>query len=180
MANACDYNCTALPDHEQIQCGAWLKGGISAVAFIDCSTTITDFSDAAQWTAAIAAGEVKIANPVKASMPEGSAVEGENPNGCGAATIVDTYDRSVEIKDFNVTASNIDFYNQLNQQKKYLVLYQGCDGADRIWVIDTGVVFNARNVIPENNREKQMFMITGTWTEYNMPLFYDAPVGIFS
>lgn len=179
MPNACDYNCAGLPDHEQIQCGQWLKGGISAVAYLDCDHSITDWSDQTEWEAAIAAGKVKIASPVKATMPEGAAVEGENPNGCGSANIVDTYDRTAEIKDFNVTQGNIDFYNQLNRQKKVLVLFQGCEDADRIFVVDSKVTFNARHVIPENNREKQMFMITGIWTSFDMPTFFDAPAGIF-
>lgn len=180
MPNACDYNCTTLPSHESIICGNWLKGGIGQAAFLECDHTITDWSDATEWATNIANGKVRIITPIKASMPEGSAVEGENPNGCGAANIVDTYDRTVEIKDFNLTAGNIDFYNTLNKRKTQLVLFQGCDDADRIWVIDSAITFNARNVIPENNREKQMFMVTGAWTEFDMPMFYDAPVGIFS
>lgn len=180
MANACDYNCTELPDHEQIQCGEWLKGGISGVAYLDCDHTIVDWTSASEWQANIDSGKVKIATPVKASMPEGAAVEGENPNGCGTATIVDTYDRTAEIKDFNVNNNNTDFYNNLNKQSKNIVFFQGCDGADRIWVVDVSVKFNARNLIPENNREKQMYMVTASWTEFDMPLFYDAPTGIFS
>lgn len=180
MPNACDYNCTGLPEHEQIQCGEWLKGGVGAAAFLDCDHGITDWSDQTEWQSAIAAGKVKIVTPIKAHLPEPSAVEGENPNGCGAATIVDTYDRTVEIKDFNVTQGNIDFYNQLNRQKKQMVLFQGCDNDDRIYVIDRSISFNARNMIPESKGEKQVFMITGTWTSFDMPTFFDAPTGIFS
>lgn len=180
MANICDYNCTDLPTHEQIACGAWKKGGINAVAYIDCSHTITDWESASEWQANIDAGLIKVVSPVKASIPEGAAVEGENPNGCGFATIVDTYDRTAEIKDFNVTAGNIDFYNALNKRTMLLALFHGCDGASEITVVEVPVVFNARDITPENNREKRMFMITARWTEFDMPQLYAAPVGIFA
>lgn len=179
MPNACDYNCTDLPAHEQIVCGAWKKGGISAVAYIDCTHTVTDWTNATQWQTNIDAGLIVIATPVKASIPEGAAVEGENPNGCGSATIVDTYDRTAEIKDFNVTSGNIDFYNSLNDRSMYMALYHGCDGEEEITVVESPVTFNARNVTPENNREKRVFMVTAKWTEKDMPQLYTAPTGIF-
>jgi hypothetical protein len=176
MPNACDYNCTDLPEHEQITCGEWKKAGIGALAYIDCDNTITDWSDPAEWLSNIAAGKIKIASPVRASIPEPSAVEGENPNGCGAATIVDTYDHTVEIKDFNYNQNNIDFYNKLNKRKTYLALV-GCDGL--MWVVDAAITWNARATVSENNREKVMFMITGAWTEFDMPTYFDVPAGIF-
>lgn len=180
MANLCDYNCATLPEHEQISCGQFRKGGLSAAAFVDCDANITDWSDETEWNAAIAAGKVRIIAPIRGSIPEPTPVEGENPNGCGSATILDTFDRTVEIKDYNVNANNIDFYNQLNRTKKQVVLFAGCDGQDEITVIDSSVTFVAREVLPENNREKRMFMITGKWTEYDMPMIYTAPAGIFN
>jgi len=106
-------------------------------------------------------------------------VEGENPNGCGSATIVDTYDRTAEIKDFHATSDNISFYNQLNRRTMYMALFHGCEGESEITVVESPVVFNARNMTPENNREKRMFLITAKWTEFDMPQVYDAPLGVF-
>lgn len=177
---SCDYNCTDLPDHEQIVCGAWKFGGINAVAFISCDHTITDWSSASEWQANIDAGLIKIVKKVRASIPEAAAVEGENPNGCGSATIVDTYDRTAEIKDFNVSSANNTFYDTVNARTMYMALYHGCQGQEEISVVESPVVFNSRSTTPENNREKRVYMITAKWTEFNMPGLYDAPLGIFT
>jgi hypothetical protein len=180
MANSCNYNCTDLPEHEQISCGNWLKGGMGALAIIACDHTITDWSSTEEWETNIAAGKIRRIMPVRASIPEPSPVEGENPNGCGALNIIDTYDRTILWKDFNVTASNVDLYNEMNKQNSFVAGFQGCDNADRIWVIDSPVTWNARHSIDENNRIKQMFSVTGSWTSFDMPTFYDAPTGIFT
>jgi hypothetical protein len=175
----CDYNCVDLPDHEQIDCGLYLKGGMGAGAIVSCDHTIVDWSSTSEWEENIASGKVKIVKPIRGSFPEPAAVEGENPNGCGALNVVDTFDRTLEYKDFNVSAANIDFYNQLNRRQSFFVGFQGCQGADRIWVVDSPITWNARQPLDENNRIKLMFLVTGSWTEFDMPTFYDAPTGIF-
>lgn len=180
MPNPCDYSCTDLPAHEQVVCGEFLLGGISDAALLDCDHTITDWTSEAEWQTNIDAGKVGLIKNIRGSIPEPSPVEGENPNGCGAATQIDTYDRTAMYKDYNVTASNIDMYNQLNRQKKQLVLRQKCQtGGGKIWVIDTAAVYNAIQGVNENNREKLMFTVTASWTEFDMPMFYDEPTGIF-
>lgn len=180
MANSCNYNCVELPDHEQVQCGNNLTGGINKVALLDCDHTITDWSSQSEWQENIDAGRVKIIQKVRGSIPEPTPVEGENPNGCGAATQVDNYDRTAMFKDYNVTASNIDLYNQANRQQKQLVMYQECQvGGPIIWVIDSGAVYNAFMGVNENNREKLMFTVNAAWTEFDMPMFYDAPPVVF-
>lgn len=176
------FDCTFedLSEHEKNNC-YYPKGGISAAAILLSGHGITDFSSAEQTQAAILAGKYKIISPIKAELPEPSPVEGENPSACGAETIVDGFDYTVEITDFNVNATNDEFYRLLNlSQFAGLVLYM-CE-EEQIRVIERGVNFVSRLVIPRSNKEKQNYLITAKWSQSvqeTMPVLYEAPVGVF-
>ena len=57
---AFDYCNAPLTPHELIACGNWKKGSINALAIIEDATLLVDYESAADWNAAIAAGDVKI------------------------------------------------------------------------------------------------------------------------
>lgn len=179
MPALCDYNCADLPEHEQVDCGEYLKGGINAFAYLECDHTITDFSDASQWVTNIAAGKAKIFGTIRGSFPEPAPVEGENPNACGAQTIVDNFDRTFDFKDYNVSDGNNSLYNAVNRRNGYLVTYHCEDGI--ISVVEASTTWTVNGpIFPENNREKAMYHGIVKWTNYDMPAIYTAPVGIFS
>lgn len=173
----CNYNCAELPAHEQVECGQYKHGGYNGVAIIECDHTIDDWSDPAQWLANIASGKVKIIGPVRANIPDGSPVEVENPNACGADTIVDTFNQTAVWSDYNVTAANVDFYNALNRRTTNLVLVNCMDGD--ITVVEAQVAYVATNMGPGTKNELRKFTVTAKWNEFNMPALYDAPEGIF-
>jgi len=172
------YNCATLQSHELIECGAWRKGGISAIGILEIDHTITSFTSAAQATAAIVAGDLKIIKNIKGQIPEPSAVENPNPVGCGSETILDSFDRTVTWEDSNVTDDNIDFYNSLNKRTTYLIVYH-CEEAE-ITVIQSEVTFVARRMVPESNKERQKFMVTAKWTAFDESPLFNAPTGIYT
>ena len=174
----CGYQCADLPAHEQVVCGEFLKGGISSVGFLRCDHAITNFTSSAQLLAAIAAGDLRLIEPVVGEIPAASPVEGTNPSGCGAATILDTFDRTIKITNYHVSDGNIDFINSLNKVKTHAVIY--ICGADKIRVILKPISWTVLDVTPANEREKLYFEITGKWTEMDAPAMYDAPVGVFN
>lgn len=178
MSQICSFE--DLDDHEKNDC-YYPKGGIGGLGILKTDSGITDFANTTQNQDAITAGTLKVIKNIKADLPEPSAVEGENPLACGAETIVDGYDYTVEITDFNVNPINDEFYRKLNlSQFAGIILYM-CE-EEQIRVKETGVTFNARLIIPRSNKEKQHYLITAKWSQSvaeEFPVLHEAPVGIF-
>jgi hypothetical protein len=179
---SCNYNCATLPDHQQVECNQYANGGISAVGWLDCDHTITDFSNASQWAAAIANGTAKILKDVKGEVPDPSPNMVDNPIGCGAQQIMTGQDSTINWTDANVLAANDDFYAKVNTRKGYLALFM-CE-EDQIRVSTELVTMTARAVtIPTDNRALQMYNVSATFYSKagEIPLaLYDAPAGIFT
>lgn len=169
-----------LDDHEKNDC-YYPKGGVGALGVLKSDHEITDFSNQAQLLAAIAAGTLKIIKNIKADLPEPAAVEGENPLACGSETITDGYDYTVEWTDFNINATNDEFYRKLNvSQFSGLILYF-CE-EHTIRVIEQTVSFNSRPVYPRSNKEKQHYLGTAKWSQSvaaEFPVLYEAPPAVF-
>jgi hypothetical protein len=178
MSQICSFE--DLDDHEKNDC-YYPKGGIGALGILKTGHEITDFSSQAQLQAAIDAGTLKIIKNIKAELPEPSPVEGENPLACGAETIVDGFDYTVEATDFNVNNVNDEFYRKLNlSQFAGLILYL-CE-EEQLRVVENGVNFNSRLVIPRSNKEKQNYLVTAKWSQSvadEFPVLHEAPEGIF-
>ena len=173
----CDYNCTELPEHEQVSCGTYRKGGISIIGILECDHAIADFTDPTDVQDAIDTGKLTLIKNIKGEIPEASPVEGENPVGCGAETVLDGFDRTAIWTDFNVTPDNVDFYNSLNKRTTKLIVHH-CD-SDTITVVESKVSFVAHRVVPRTNKEKERFMVTAKWSAMDEAAIYNAPAGIF-
>lgn len=177
---SCDYNCTELPEHEKVQCGAYKKGAIGTLGVLECDHSITDFTDTTQTNEAISTGKLTLIKGVKAEFPASSPIEGENPLACGASTILDGFDGVINFKDFNVTALNDSFYEALNKRTTYLVIYY-CQ-EEEIRVIEKKVTWAVTPAVsPESNKEKQMYPGTAKWSfgVDEFPVLYTAPSGIY-
>jgi hypothetical protein len=179
MSTLCTFE--DLDDHEKNDC-YYPKGGIGALGILKSTHEIIDFANTSQNEAAVADGSLKVIKNIKADLPEPTPVEGENPLACGSETIVDGYDYTVEITDFNVNPINDEFYRKANlSQFAGLVLYM-CE-EEQIRVIESGVTFNARLIIPRSNKEKQHYLITAKWSQSvqePFPVLNEAPDGIYT
>jgi hypothetical protein len=178
MSQICSFE--DLDDHEKNDC-YYPKGGIGGAGVLKSDHGILDFANATQSQAAIDDGNLKVIKNIKAELPEPSPVEGENPLACGAETIVDGFDYTVEATDFNVNNVNDEFYRKLNlSQFAGLILYL-CE-EEQLRVVETGVNFNSRLVIPRSNKEKQNYLVTAKWSQSvadEFPVLHEAPEGIF-
>lgn len=145
---------------------------------LECDHQITDVSDAAQINTELTAGRARHIKRLKAEVPEPAPVEGENVIACGADTILDNFDRMITWKDFNVTDDNIDFYNQLNRRKMFVLFFE-CE-ANVVTFIQQEISFTAFRVIPTSNREKQFFQVSGKYTAFDESPISAAPAGIFN
>jgi len=173
------YGCGDLPNHELVPCGVYPKGGISAIGILETDHTITDFTNAAQYTAAIANNSLNVIKNIRGNVPDPSPVEGDNPVGCGPDTILNGFNWTANWMDANVTSGNIDFYNQLNTRTTFLIIYL-CD-EDTVMVVERAVNYIGFNTVPASNKELQMFNATAraSLSANGLPLKYDAPAGIF-
>lgn len=179
MSQICTFE--DLDDHEKNDC-FYPKGGIGAIGILKTGHGIINFANEIQVQAAITAGNLKILKGIKAELPEPSAIEGENPIACGSETIVDGFDYTVEATDFNVNPVNDEFYRKTNlSQFAGLILWLCSE--EQIRVIDQGVNFNSRLVIPRSNKEKQSYLITAKWSQSvnePFPVLYEAPGDLFN
>lgn len=178
---SCNYNCATLPVHQQVECGAFPTGGISAAAFLDCDHTISDFSNATQWTTNINDGNAVLFRDVKGELPAASPVMVDNPIGCGAQQIMNGNDNTINWTDSNVNASNDELYAKVNTRKGYLVLFM-CE-EDQIRVSTSLVTMTAGPaMVPNSNQALQMYNVAATFYSKKgvIPMeLYDAPAGIF-
>lgn len=178
MSQFCEQE--ELDQHELNDC-FFPKGGIPSFGVLKSGHGITDFSNAIQTQAAIDAGLLRIFNKVKANLPEASAVEGENVTGCGAETIVDGFDYTLDIKDFNINANNDALVRQLNSGEFEGLIFYMCD-QDSIRVVLQKITAVATLIIPETKRDKQYYHYIFKWyqsAQTDVPTLYDAPEGIY-
>ncbi len=166
-------------DHTLIECDEYKLGGISQLIIGDCGTALTDPTDAAEIQELLDAGTAKLIQNVRMSLPAGSPVTVDSPIGCGTTLRINE-DRTATLFDANVLNGNVEFYNSLNNRKVAWLLLYLCDSDKALYVnppqaINTSV----SQIIPEQNNELQRFEGTFAWRDKNIPLQYDAPVGIF-
>lgn len=174
-----NYNCTALGDHERVSCGNYKVGGSSAVAIVEADYTVSDWTSASDWNTDITSGKIHLIEGIKAMLPEPSAVEGENPIGAGPETLLDSFNYEITWKDFNVTTSNNDFYNALNERRFYIVVLHDEDSEITVNTLYdcTAVV---RSVTPEAVSEKRHYLVTVKFTGKDILPIYNAPTGVFN
>jgi len=175
-----DYCFAALGEHEQNQCGEYLFGGSDAAAILELDHAISDWSDPAEWAAAIAADKARIIKGIKLTFPEPSPVEGPSGVACGPENKLNGFNFTVTWTDFNVNGVNDDFYAQLNKRTLYLVWRECSEAAIR--VVERKTLFQALPAsLPESDRENQVYQVTASFTgkpDY-YPVRYNEPTGIF-
>lgn len=149
---------------------------IVAVAYIREDSILADYTSAAEWNAAIAAGTVIVIKNVRGEKPKST------------ATIIDGFglqqQRAVG-REFALTyehpdvIGNEDFYNALNYNNSYAIAYYTAGG--KVFVV-TGaqVLVNADHVITMSLNDSIIFNVEVTWSYPDMPIAYTAPASVFT
>jgi hypothetical protein len=159
-----EYGCSALPNHELVLCGNYLRGGISAIGILEedafgtgaTFATAADWSNGTKYATAIAANDLKIIKNIRGTVPDASPVDVDNPVGCGPQSLLAGFDFTATWMDANTTDGAIDFYNALNKRVTGLILYL-C-GSNEVMVITLPVNYVCLPVnVPASNKELQMF-----------------------
>lgn len=173
------YSCfDNLPDYSENVCEINKLTGISAVAVIDNDYTFTDPTDAAEWQAAIAAGDVKIIKEIKATYPEAEAVTITNPRR-GTPDILTKFNHTLSVMDANVSSDNDDFYERMNLIGKFTIgIYYYEE--DEIRMVEQPCRCVATPAKADEN-DVQQYVVTFNWQSApnEFPVLYTAPVGVF-
>ena len=172
----CSIECSALPPHEIVDCGAYKLGGISAAAIVFCDAQLPGPGDEAEWSLDVTYTTLANAEPpllfriagIKGTVASPAAVEVPNPIACGPENILVGFNWSCTWQDANATGYNPDgpldgntqFYCDLNTQTTYLILYL-C-GSDEVMVIQNPTNYRAALMVPDNDRALQMFEVTAS------------------
>lgn len=177
-ASLCNYGCGTLSQHQQVQCGDYILGGIPSIAILECDNAITDFSNASQWTTAINTGRARIIKGIAAEIADPSPVEGESAVACGPENETYTFDWVLSYMDHNSTAQNDLFYDGL-KTRRFRIAYYSCDD-DTVRVVDAICnVTNASLVKPKRQGEREHYSVSIKWRSLNNPRRFAAPAGIF-
>ena len=132
----CDSACApSLPVSYNGGCGIVTRSsGISKFAFIKCDYSFTDFSDAAEWTTAITAGDIVGTGLLMAEKPKGD-FEKRRVQSCAPEAVVGGT-KTINFQDYNtdtVTGGgagvlHYDFWNGiLAQPSNFLFAWYTCN-----------------------------------------------------
>ena len=148
-------------------------GGIKKFAFIKCDYTFTDITDPAEWTAAIASGDVIGSGLVLAQKPKGSFTK-KRIASCEPESVVGA-EKSITFQDYNsdsVTPGGagtlaFDFWNTiLSSPQNYLFAFYTCD--QYLYGEITDFQIEIDEVIEDNDTGNAYFDGTITWNDILM------------
>lgn len=177
MSNICDES---IPEYADNYCEINKDAAISAVGIVKKGQAIiTDYTDTAQWEAAISAGDARVVKGISMDIPDGSAITIDNKRACGSATVQVGVDYTGTIIDPNVSVENDDFWAGVNG-KSYDIVPFYCR-EDEIRVITNGNISARMPQSVGNQNETQHYNVTINWRKSNSDFgeLLNAPAGIF-
>ena len=157
-----------------------INGRVRGVILMNADgyAAINDFSDGAEINAQIAAGNGYLINKTQGDYPKPTPNDGEGFGDNDAFTISASHTLNFKhptIKD------NRDFYNVMNTNTTYHVLWRvGETGDDLLFVSTVPVNLFASPVVESDLASQVLWDITCTWTAQDIPLIETAPTGVFT
>lgn len=182
------YNCYScsneLLEHDVISgCPtAGRLGGSSHIIILSCEHELdSDEPDASDINTELAANRAVLVRNVKVGMNDPAAEEVDSTTSCGTPSL-STYNRSLTIEDFNVSATNCAAWQPLlsGQPLGGLILVEcTTEGlTDQFTFINHEIKLRGGRNIPNVNTQLQKFNITANWRSVEESCPYTAPTGI--
>ena len=167
-------NCQALGAHTDLACAQPKKlGGYSAVGILKPGqTTITDYTNATQISAAITNGDIRIVKNITGQYENPAPQQGANPIGCGPDQIPYTYSNKFKWDDYAVGAANDEFYDELKYTNGGLVVYN-CNEKE-LQVYDGRVDYTVLYTGPQRQKEAQFYSTSAEWLARTFPVRYEG------
>lgn len=172
-----------LPNHEQVICDDYFPGGLSEFIVFNSSAATTDPTNATEINTDLASGNATLVKGIFAELTEPGDKVINNPR--TNQEIVQGFEFGLSYTDWNVTADNVNFYDELNffTGAKLLMYEPLLDNVGRAkWVSDTsgGITFKAKQITPVADSEFQSWSVVATWVNKLHPEIVDLPAGIFN
>ena len=166
--------------HDIVLCNEYKLGGVSAIIVGKCGVVLVDPSSEIEVDALLASGDAIIVQDIRFAVPAGSPVTVDSPIGCGTSIRINE-DRTATLYDANVTDTNNEFWNDVNNRRIGWILAYMCDSGNVLFINPpVGITTSANFILPEQNNELQRYEVTFSWRDKNIPSQHPAPAGVFS
>lgn len=166
--------------HDIVLCNEYKLGGVSAIIVGKCGVVLVDPSSETEVDALLASGDAIIVQDIRFAVPAGSPVTVDSPIGCGTSIRINE-DRTATLYDANVTDTNNEFWNDVNNRRIGWILAYMCDSGNVLFINPpVGITTSANFILPEQNNELQRYEVTFSWRDKNIPSQHPAPAGVFS
>lgn len=163
----------AIPAYSCNPCPAYEYGRVRSIAYVKNSYTFIDPTNSAEWTAAIASGDVIVVWKTQGAYDGGSTQEltgfGDSISVNGNTTHVLTY------KDPNYT-ENCDFYNAIKGSSDYYIAFRT---SSQVHFSNAPVTITPKNPIADDINSVVVWDVQVKWTNPDSPCPYTTPDGIF-
>lgn len=185
---SCAINCNeAELSHsaEDLLCNGARPAGASSIVIFWCLDSITDITDPAEITAAIAAGEALLVEEILFGNDAPTPTTGPKLTACGTPSVLyNTY--PINLTDYSYNQTNMSLYESLgNGRSVAAILAWDCNtnpnftDTSRYYTPSSGyITFSGGLVDPDNDDETARFELSGTYK--GTVTIIDTPAGIFS
>jgi len=168
--SGCDQ---AIPNHYCNDCERTEKARVRGVAFIANDFSFNNPSDPDEWEAGIAAKKIIVIPKTNGTFDGGSEVEG---TGYGdQQTKLNGYNFQAVYNDPNYKF-NADFYNALKNSRNYKFAFRS---ETQTHLTEVTVQAIPKNPIAEDLTAEVVWNVTVKWSDDDLPVPFDTPVGIF-
>ncbi len=173
-----------LPSHEQVECENYFPGGISEYIVFHGDATTTDYTDAGQINADLTAGRATHIKGIFGGLDEPAEKVQNNP--IDNTEVLLGFNFVFSNSDWNATASNVIFYDELNffLAESVLVFEPLNDGIGRTSLLISGngapLRFKAKRTKPVSDAEFDAYAVQAMWVNKDHPQILDIPGGIFN
>jgi hypothetical protein len=169
-------NCVEQGVYEVLACLPKELGRVRSVAFVNKNSVILDPTDASEWNALIASGDAIIIPQVRGNY-DGGAVS-ESAGFGDEATEFTGRIHTLNYFDPNLKQNNVDYYNKFTKNAKNYILWYRTE--TQIWNTNAPLALSAKVAVTENTTDVVTFEVMTKWTNEDIPVPYEAPVGIFN
>lgn len=169
--NGCEAE---IGDHYCNNCDAAEHARVRSAAFIASDFAFTDPTSPVEWRAGILAKKIIIIPEVNGTFDGGSEVEG--PGYGDQVSKLTGYDFQAVYNDPNYKF-NADFYNSLKRSRNWRFAYRT---ETQTHLTENTVTVIPKNPVTENLTDEVVWNVTVKWSETDLPVPFDTPVGIFT
>lgn len=173
--NCINLNCDdAMGEYTQNPCNRTLAGGTNAGVLFACDADISDYSDATEIEAAIAADKAWLITDASFTLEAPSPVVVTSRTGCKPDTVT-TYNRTGVYYNENVSIANTALHSQINDGRSFgSLLIKECN-TGLATLIDARITFAGGRILPPTDADVQRYESTYSWKSKSDPTQVTAP-----